>query len=104
MHEMTVQELKEKLDNKEDIQLIDVREPHERELSNIGGDHIPMAAVLDNADKISKDKPVIFYCRSGARSGSVIHALEKHMGFTNLYNLRGGMKAWITDIDPSLPL
>jgi rhodanese-related sulfurtransferase len=104
MQEMTVQELKQKLDNKEDIQLIDVREAHERELSNIGGDHIPMATLIDNTDKISRDKPVIIYCRSGARSAAVIGALERQLGLNNLYNLKGGIKAWAHDIDPSLPL
>jgi rhodanese-related sulfurtransferase len=104
MQEMTVQELKQKLDNKEDIQLIDVREPHEREVSHIGGEHIPMGAVLDNADKIAKDKPVVFYCRSGARSGSIVNALERQLGLTNLYNLKGGIKAWVHEIDSHLPL
>jgi sulfur-carrier protein adenylyltransferase/sulfurtransferase len=103
MKEITVQELKQKLDNKEDIQLVDVRQPHENELSNIGGELIPLATVLDNADKISKDKPVVVYCRSGARSGSAILALERQFGFTNLYNLKGGILAWAREIDPNMP-
>jgi sulfur-carrier protein adenylyltransferase/sulfurtransferase len=104
MKEMTVQDLKKKLDAKEEIQLVDVRQPHENELSNIGGELIPLSTVMDNADKISKDKPVIFYCRSGARSGSAVLALERQFGFTNLYNLKGGMIAWVREIDSSLPL
>jgi len=102
MQEITARELKQKIDNKEDIQLIDVREPHEYEMANIGGDLIPLATVLDNANKISKDKPVIIYCRSGARSASAVNALERQFGFTNLYNLKGGILAWAREIDPSL--
>src|SRR5437016_2583772 len=104
MKEITVQELKKKLDNKEDFQLIDVREPHEYELSNLGGELIPLATVLTNADKISKDKPVIIHCRSGARSATAVHYLEQKLGYTNLYNLKGGIIAWAREIDPSIPV
>jgi rhodanese-related sulfurtransferase len=103
MKEITVEELKEKIDNKEDFQLIDVREPHEHEFVNIEGELIPLGTVMDNADKISKDKPVIIYCRSGARSATAIMNLEKQFGFTNLYNLKGGILAYARDVDDSLP-
>jgi sulfur-carrier protein adenylyltransferase/sulfurtransferase len=103
MQEITVQDLKKKIENKEEFQLIDVREPHEYEVANIGGELIPLSTILDNVDRISHDKPVIFYCRSGARSASAVHALEKQLGYKNLYNLKGGILAWIREIDPSLP-
>jgi rhodanese-related sulfurtransferase len=102
MQEITVQELKKRIDSKEDFQLIDVREPFEYEMSNIGGELIPLATVLNNTDKIQKDKPVIVYCRSGARSASAIHALEQKFGYTNLLNLKGGIRAWATEIDPGM--
>ncbi|MDH4058082.1 MAG: ThiF family adenylyltransferase [Cyclobacteriaceae bacterium] len=102
MKEITVKELKAALDSKEDIQLIDVREIHENELSNIGGKHIPMAEVPMNTDKIETDKKVVVYCRSGARSGNIINWLEKNKNLTNLYNLKGGMLAWRNEIDSSV--
>lgn len=103
MKEITVQELKARLDNKENIQVIDVREPHEAEIAKIGGELIPMGEIMNNVDRISRDKMVVVHCRSGARSGSVIQNLEKQFGFTNLYNLKGGILAWSREIDPSLP-
>jgi sulfur-carrier protein adenylyltransferase/sulfurtransferase len=103
MKEITVQELKAKKDSNEDFQLIDVREPHEADISQIGGELIPMGLILGQTDKISKDKPVIIHCRSGARSGSIVQALENRYGFTNVYNLKGGILAWAREIDPSVP-
>ena len=103
MKEKTVQELKQMLDNKEDFQLIDVREEHEFEICNLKGELIPMGEIPDNVQKISKDKPVIIHCRSGARSGNVIQYLESNFGYTNLYNLQGGILAWADEIDNSMP-
>lgn len=103
MKEITVQELKQKLDNKEDVQIIDVREPFEYEVSNIGGVNIPLAGVLIEADKIRKDKPVVMQCRSGARSAAAIMQLEQQ-GYTNLYNLKGGILAWAAEIEPGMPV
>lgn len=102
MKEISPSELKEKLDNNENIQLIDVREDYEREAANIGGEHIPMGFVLNNVDKIARDKPVVVYCRSGRRSANVINELEKRFGYENLYNLEGGILAYAEEIDPTL--
>lgn len=88
-------------DEKVDFQLIDVREEHELEICEINGEHIPMGDVMDNLEKISKDKPVIIHCRSGARSGAICQALETH-GYNNVYNLKGGIIAWANEIDNSL--
>jgi len=103
MNSKTVTELKQMLDNKEDFQLIDVREEHEFEICNLKGELIPMGEIPDNVQKISKDKPVIIHCRSGARSGNVIQYLESNFGYTNLYNLQGGILAWADEIDNSMP-
>lgn len=91
------------LDSKEDFQLIDVREPHEYEICNLGGELIPMNEVPSNLDKISKDKTVVVHCRSGARSGNIIQYLESNYGYSNLYNLKGGILAWADEIDPEMP-
>ena len=98
MKEVTVKEFKEMQDKKEDFQLIDVREAHEVEAAAMGGEHIPMGEVMENLHKISKQKKVIIHCRSGARSGAIIQALESK-GFTNLYNLKGGILAYAEQHD-----
>ncbi len=102
MKEISVTELKAKLDAKENIQLIDVREPYEAEICEIGGVLIPMGEVMDNVDKIKKDIPVIIHCRSGKRSAAIISALESNFGFTNLYNLEGGILAWADEVDDTM--
>jgi rhodanese-related sulfurtransferase len=101
MKEISVQELKQKLDKGEDFQLIDVRESFEYETSNIGGELIPMSGIIIEADKIDKNKPVVVMCRSGKRSAAAIMQLEQH-GYTNLSNLKGGMLAWQAEIDPTI--
>ena len=101
MKEVTVQELKSMIDNNDDFQLIDVREPFEYEVSNLNGLNIPLAGILIEADKVSKDIPVIIQCRSGKRSAQAVMMLEQQ-GYTNLSNLQGGILAWKEEIDPEL--
>jgi rhodanese-related sulfurtransferase len=103
MKEITVRELKDKMDKKESFQLIDVREQFEYDIANISGELIPMRDIIEQYDRIETDKPAIIYCRSGNRSAVVIHELENRFGFTNLYNLKGGIIAWANEIDPSVP-
>lgn len=102
MKTISVSELKQKLDANEDIQLIDVRETDEVEICSIGGHHVPMAEMAHKPDLIAKDKMVVVHCRSGKRSGQTIQFLEENHGIENLYNLEGGILAWIHEIDPSL--
>jgi len=101
MKEIPCVELKKMMDNKDDFQLIDVREEHEVDIATIGGELIPMGDVVDNLDKISKDKKVIVYCRSGKRSGAIVQSLEQN-GFTNIHNLKGGILAWADEIDNTM--
>lgn len=103
MKEITVEELKSLKDSGADFQLVDVREPHEHEICDIGGELIPQGQIPASVDKISRDKQVVIHCRSGARSGNMVQWLEKNHGFTNLYNLKGGILAWAKDIDPEMP-
>src|SRR5688572_27165762 len=103
MKEVTVQELKKLMDSRADFQLIDVREPHEYEICNLDGELIPMSDIPSSVDKIARDKQVVIHCRSGKRSGDMLLWLEKNHGFTNLYNLKGGVLAWARDIDPEFP-
>jgi len=101
MKEISVQELKEKLDKGEDFQLIDVREDFEYETSNIGGQLIPLGGILIETEKIDAEKPVVIMCRSGKRSAAAVMQLEQR-GFENLYNLKGGILAWQAEIDPTI--
>lgn len=102
MKELSVQEFKKMLDGGTPHQHIDVRETFEYDQVNIKGELIPMSLVPMNLDKIRKDVPVIVQCKSGGRSGQICRFLEQR-GYDNVYNLRGGILAWIAEIDPSLP-
>ena len=94
--DITVAELKARLDaGEQNFFLLDVREPHERDDFNIGGEHIPMGFVLAQLDELAdhQQDEVIVYCRSGNRSG-MVQGLLQQKGFTNVRNLLGGMLAW----------
>jgi len=94
MRSITAQELLQKINEAEDIQLIDVREQWEHEAFNIGGILIPLGSLIENLDKVCTDKPVVFYCQKGIRSQIAIQRLQQRPGYTNLINLNGGMNAW----------
>jgi len=102
MKEVTVQELKEMKDNQVDFQLIDVREEYEYDLVNIDGILWPLSTIAEHVSEIAKDKKVIIHCKVGGRSGAAVRLLEEEFGFENLYNLKGGILAYINEIDPSL--
>ncbi len=102
--QITVEQLKKKLDNKEDIFVLDVREPHEYPIANLGAPLIPVASIESRIAEIAahKNDEVIIHCRSGARSQKAALAL-KAAGFTNVSNLTGGILAWAEKIDPTMP-
>ncbi|MEZ4774998.1 MAG: molybdopterin-synthase adenylyltransferase MoeB [Bacteroidia bacterium] len=101
--EITVAELNRYRIEGTDFQLIDVREPHEYEIVNIDGELIPQGEIEDHLEQIHSEKPVVIHCRSGVRSAKVIRMLEEKYGFTNLYNLKGGVLAYAKEINPALP-
>ncbi len=86
------------------FQLIDVREPYEYEISNLGGQLMPQKEIEQHLDRVSRDIPVVLHCRSGARSARTIQMLEQEYGFRNLYNLTGGLIAYANEIDSTLPV
>ncbi|HEY2720959.1 MAG TPA: rhodanese-like domain-containing protein [Chitinophagaceae bacterium] len=96
MNNITVDELKRRMDAGEELYLVDVREPYENEEFNIGGILLPLGMIrsmqIDEIEDL-KNKEVILYCRSGNRSGHAAMYLET-MGFENTKNLVGGMVAW----------
>lgn len=104
MPEITATELKQRLDNGEDIQIIDVREPHELAIAKMPGTvHIPLGQVLNRMSEIDPARETVVHCKMGGRSAKAIEAL-KRAGFAgNLINLRGGITAWSNEVDPSVP-
>lgn len=102
MKEITPTELKQWKDNKEDFQLVDVRERYEYEISNLDGVLIPMQHIPEKLDEIEKEKKVVIMCRSGVRSANAVDYLEQHHGFGNLYNLVGGILAYSDEIDSAI--
>lgn len=102
VREIEVRELKQKLDAKQNIFLVDVREDFEKQIADIGGTLISPAEILLRAGEIPRDAEVILYCRSGARSARAIELLQQQLGYRNLYNLKGGILAWIYEVDSSL--
>ncbi len=101
MTTITAEELKARLDAGENVNLLDVREDHERAEYNIGGTHIPLGRVQAfQTDGIEswKEEEVVVYCRSGNRSGMAALFLEQN-GFHNVVNLTGGMLAWRDKFD-----
>lgn len=93
--DITVEELKQKRDNKEDFVFIDVREEYEYEDFNLGAKLIPLGNIMAEADSLSefKESEIVIHCRSGARSAAAQQMLQG-MGFSNVRNLIGGVLAW----------
>lgn len=100
--EITARDLYDWQVNGEDFQLIDVREPHEYEIVNIGAELIPLASILEHAETISHTKKVVIHCKMGGRSAKAIRELEDAYHFQNLYNLKGGILAYVDEIQPEL--
>jgi sulfur-carrier protein adenylyltransferase/sulfurtransferase len=101
LSEISVQELAKWKAQNIDFQLVDVREGYEYEAANLCGTLIPLNNLAQNLDIISKEKPVVVHCKSGARSAKAIALLKSH-GFTNLINLKGGILAYAKEIDANL--
>ncbi len=95
MEDITVQELKERLDKKDDFVFIDVREQHEFDEQNLGAKLIPLGTLPQRISELEnfKDQEVIIHCRSGARSGRAKEFLVQN-GFTNVKNVLGGILAY----------
>ena len=99
--QITVKELKRRIDAGEDVQLIDVREPYEYQIAQIGGKLIPQNDVPQRIGEIDRNREVVVHCRSGARSQRIAEFL-KQQGFPNVSNVAGGILAWSDEIDPKV--
>jgi rhodanese-related sulfurtransferase len=95
MNDITVEELKVKLDNKQDFLFIDVREPYEYEEFNLNAKLIPLGSLIANLDELEdyKEKEIVIHCRSGQRSGAAKETLMQ-LGYTKVRNLLGGVLDW----------
>lgn len=99
---LSVETLKAWQESGKEHVLIDVREPYEYGIAQMGGELIPLAAVNESTSRIPRDRPVVVHCRSGVRSAKAIRQLEAEHGYHNLLNLTGGILEWQAQIDPSL--
>jgi molybdopterin/thiamine biosynthesis adenylyltransferase/rhodanese-related sulfurtransferase len=99
--QITVKELKRRIDAGEDVQLIDVREPYEYQIAQIGGKLIPQNDVPQRLAEIDRDREVVVHCRSGGRSQRIAEFL-KQSGYPRVANVAGGILAWSDEIDPTV--
>jgi len=100
--EIQPEELKRRLDAREDIFVLDVREPHEYQIVNIKGHLIPLGDLPTRIHELDSSQEIVVHCKSGARSAKAVDFLRKS-GFKRASNLTGGILAWADRVDPSLP-
>ena len=100
--EMTVEELKRRLDAREDLFVLDVREPHEYQICNLKGHLIPLGDLPQRVHELDSSREIVAHCRSGVRSAKAVDFLRQ-AGFKKVHNLQGGILAWADKIDPKMP-
>jgi rhodanese-related sulfurtransferase len=99
--QLTVKELKRRIDAGEDVYILDVREPWEYKIAQIGGKLIPQNEVPQRLAEIDRDREVIVHCHHGVRSQRIAEFL-KQAGYPKVVNLAGGIHAWADEIDPKM--
>jgi adenylyltransferase/sulfurtransferase len=99
--QITVQQLKKRIDAGEDVYILDVREPFEYKIANLGGQLIPLGEVAQRLSEIDRSREVVVQCKGGVRSQKAAEVLKQN-GFEHVINLAGGIVAWATEIDPSI--
>jgi len=100
-YEVNAPALRDIILNQEDFFLLDVREPQEYAICNLGGHLIPLAQLPARLDELDKNKRIIIHCKSGGRSYQALQFLLQ-MGFSNVQHLQGGILAWVKEVDPSM--
>jgi len=100
--EIAPRELKARLDRGDDIYILDVREPHEYQICNLGGHLIPLGDLSRRVSELDSSREIVAHCRSGKRSAEAVEFLRK-AGFRKVLNLKGGILAWSDEVDPSVP-
>ena len=102
MSEMQVEELKARLERGDDLFILDVREPHEYDICNLGGYLIPLGEIPSRVHELDTSREIVAHCRSGVRSAKAVNFLRQ-AGFKKVHNLAGGILAWADRVDPSMP-
>ncbi len=100
--EMQVEELKRRLDAGDDIYVLDVREPHEYQIANIGGHLIPLGDLPNRVNELDSSREIVAHCKMGGRSAKAVTFLRQ-AGFKKVHNLAGGITAWAERVDPKMP-
>ena len=100
--EIGPEELADQLQGDAPPVVIDVREPYEFAIAEMGGILMPQDTVPERVADIPRDRPVVVHCRSGVRSARIIRMLEDEHGYDNLFNLKGGILAWQEQVNPTL--
>ena len=100
--QVSAKELKRRMDAGENLFILDVREPFEYQIANIGGKLIPQNDVPQRIGEIDRDREIIVHCKAGGRSQRIAEYL-KQSGFPNVANLAGGILAWSDEVDPTVP-
>src|SRR5271170_6237737 len=100
--EITPRELKARLDRGDDLYILDVREPHEYQICNLGGHLIPLGDLSKRVNELDGSREIVAHCRTGKRSAEAAEFLQR-AGFRKVLNLKGGILAWSDDVDPSVP-
>jgi adenylyltransferase/sulfurtransferase len=100
--QISVHDLKDRLNRREDIFLLDVREPHEYDIVNMGGYLIPLSELPQRVNELDSAREIVVHCHHGSRSARAVQFLRE-LGFRKVVNLSGGIDAWAEEIDPSLP-
>lgn len=102
--EISVTELKQRLDQGDDLQIIDVREANEVAIAKLPNSiHIPLGQILNRMSEIDPNRETIVHCKMGGRSARAIEALKRSGYDGELLNLKGGILAWSNEVDPSVP-
>src|SRR3979490_1046747 len=99
---MTVEELKQQLDSKKDLFILDVREPHEYQICNLNGYLIPLGDLSKRMHELDSSREIVAHCKMGGRSAKAVDFLRQ-AGFTKVHNLAGGINAWAERVDPKMP-
>jgi len=104
MLEITATELKKQIDEGDQVQLIDVRQPDEYAFARIEGARlIPLGEIIKRMDELDESKETVIHCKMGGRSAKAIEFLQKAGYKGDLKNLKGGITAWSNEVDPKVP-
>lgn len=101
--QLTATELKQRMDAGEDLQIVDVREPHEYQIANLGGKLIPLGEIPRRMVELDPEREIVVHCKMGGRSQRAAEFLRRS-GYTKVSNLAGGIHAWAREVDATLPL